>query len=167
VRAEDIELFRELGVIPAMQPTHCTSDMGFVEDRVGEQRARGAYAWRSFRDAGLILPLGSDFPVESANPLWGIYAAITRQDHDGLPEGGWYPGQRLTREEAIRGYTIWAAHAAFQEELVGSLEKGKLADFVVLDTNILDCEPEELLTARALLTVIGGEVRYRHPESME
>ncbi len=161
VRDEDIALFKKLGVIPSMQPVHCTSDMGFVEDRVGKERAKGAYAWRSFRDAGLTLPMGSDFPVESPNPLHGIYAAVTRQDHSGKPDGGWYPKQRLTIEEAIRGFTIWAAHAAFLEDHIGSLEKGKLADFVILDKNILEIPPKEILEAKVLLTVIGGTVRYQ------
>jgi len=160
VRPEDVALFASLGVLPAMQPTHCTSDMPFVEERIGPQRARGAYAWRWFRDAGLVIPCGSDFPVESNDPLKGIYAAVTRQDEEGAPAAGWYPEQRLTREEAIRGFTLWAAYGAFQEERLGSIEVGKLADFTILDTDILTAPPPEILAADVLYTIVGGQIRY-------
>jgi predicted amidohydrolase YtcJ len=135
--------------------------MYFVADRVGEQRAKGAYAWRWFIDAGLIIPCGSDFPVESNNPLLGIYAAVTRQDADGWPEGGWFPEQRMTIQEAVKGFTIWAAYGAFQEDVLGSIEVGKLADFTVLDKDILEVEPKEILTTRVLYTIVGGKIRYR------
>jgi predicted amidohydrolase YtcJ len=160
VRDEDIEMFKELDVIPAMQPTHCTSDMPFVEDRVGSKRAEGAYAWRSFLDAGMVIPCGSDFPVESNDPLLGIYAAVTRQDVDGNPEGGWFPEQRMTREEAIKGFTIWAAYGAYQEDVLGSIEVGKLADFTVLDKDILSIEPKEILTTDVLYTIVGGKIVF-------
>lgn len=161
VRPEDIKKFVSLGVIPSMQPTHCTSDMYFVEDRVGKERAEGAYAWRWFIDAGLVIPCGSDFPVESNNPMMGIYAAVTRQDAEGWPETGWYPEQRMTREEAIKGFTIWAAYAAFQEDVLGSIEVGKYADFTVLDKDILEVQPKEILTAKVVYTIVGGKIRYR------
>ena len=161
VRREDVEKFATLGVIPAMQPTHCTSDMIYVADRVGVERAKGAYAWRWFLDAGLKIPCGSDFPVESNNPLLGIYASVTRQDTAGNPAGGWYPDQRMIIEEAIKGFTIWAAYGAFQEEVLGSIEPGKLADFTVLDKDILEIEPAEMLTAKVLYTIIAGEICYR------
>ena len=158
---QDIEKFASLGIIPAMQPTHCTSDMPFVEDRVGAERAKGAYAWRWFIDAGLVIPCGSDFPVESNNPLLGIYAAVTRQDPAGWPEGGWHPEQRMTIQEAIKGFTIWAAYAAFQEDVLGSIEVGKYADFTVLDKNILEIDPKEILTTKTVYTIVGGQIRYR------
>ena len=161
VRREDVKKFVSLGVIPSMQPTHCTSDMYFVEDRVGKKRAEGAYAWRWFIDAGLVIPCGSDFPVESNNPMLGIYAAITRQDVKGWPETGWYPEQRMSREEAIKGFTIWAAYSAFQEDVLGSIEVGKYADFTVLDKDILQIEPREILTTKAVYTIVGGKIRYR------
>ena len=161
VRKEDVAKFVSLGVIPSMQPTHCTSDMPFVEDRVGTERAKGSYAWRWFIDAQLIIPCGSDFPVESNNPLLGIYAAITRQDKKGQPPDGWFPNQRMTRKEAIKGYTIWAATSAFQEDVLGSIEKGKLADFTVLDKNILKIEPREILTTKVFYTIVGGIIRYK------
>ena len=160
VRDEDIAKFAELGVVPAMQPTHCTSDMRMVPARVGMERAEGAYAWRSFLDAGMLIPCGSDFPVESNDPMLGIYAAVTRQDTSGHPEGGWFPEQRMTIEEAIKGFTIWAAYGAFQEEILGSIEVGKKADFTVLDKDILTIGPQEIPTARAVYTIVGGKVRY-------
>lgn len=158
---QDVEKFASLGIIPAMQPTHCTSDMPFVEDRVGAERAKGAYAWRWFIDAGLVIPCGSDFPVESNNPLLGIYAAVTRQDPAGWPEGGWHPEQRMTIQEAVKGFTIWAAYAAFQEDVLGSIEVGKYADFTVLDKNILEIDPKEILTTKTVYTIVGGQIRYR------
>lgn len=161
VRPEDVEKFAALGIIPSMQPTHATSDMSFVADRVGDERAEGAYAWRWFRDAGLTIPMGSDFPVESVNPLYGIFSAVTRQDHEGNPPGGWFPQQSLTMEEAIRGFTIWAAHAAYQDDLLGSIENGKLADFTIFDRNFLKAEPAEILKARVLYTIVGGSVKYQ------
>jgi hypothetical protein len=161
IEGQDVEKFVSLGIIPAMQPTHCTSDMYFVEDRVGAERAKGAYAWRWFIDAGLVIPCGSDFPVESNNPLLGIYAAVTRQDPKGWPEGGWFPEQRMTIEEAIKGFTIWAAYSSFQENVLGSIEVGKYADLTVLDKDILKIDPKEILTAKTVYTIVGGQIRYR------
>jgi predicted amidohydrolase YtcJ len=161
VRKADVQRFVSLGVIPAMQPTHCTSDMPFVEDRVGAERAKGAYAWRWFLDAGLKIPCGSDFPVESNNPLLGLYAAVTRKDQQGWPDEGWHPEQRMTIEEAVRGFTIWAAFAAFQEDVLGSIEVGKYADFTVFDTDILEAEPEKLLRSKVKYTIVAGKIRYR------
>ena len=161
IEPQDVEKFVSLDIIPSMQPTHCTSDMYFVEDRIGTERVKGAYAWRWFIDAGLVLPCGSDFPVESNNPLLGIYAAITRQDPQGWPEGGWYPEHRMTIEEAIKGFTIWAAYSAFQEDVLGSIEVGKYADFTVLDKDILEIAPKEILTTKTVYTIVGGKIRYR------
>lgn len=162
LRPKDIELFTTLGVIPAMQPTHCTSDMRFIEERTGKERATYSYAWRSFIDAGHVIPCGSDFPVESANPLYGIYAAVTRQDHQGWPEGGWHPEQRMSIEEAIKGFTIWAAHGAWQEEVLGSIEIGKLADLTILDQDLLTIDPPEILNTVILGTFIAGRIVYAH-----
>jgi len=157
---EDIPRFARLGVIASMQPTHCTSDMPWAEKRLGPQRARGAYAWRSVKDTGAHLPLSSDFPGETLNPFYGIYAAVTRQDPKGNPQGGWHPEQRLTLDEALRGYTVEAAYAEFEENAKGSIEKGKLADLTVISKDITKLPPEEILSIRVLKTIVGGKVVY-------
>ena len=157
---DDIPRFAELGLIASMQPTHATSDMPWAEDRVGADRIQGAYAWQRFRDAGVPLALGSDFPVERVSPLLGFYAAVTRQDPNGEPPDGWMPDQRLTREEALRGFTLDAAYAAFMEEEVGSLEPGKWADFVLLSNDIMTVPAEQILATKVIATVLGGEVIY-------
>jgi len=156
----DIPRFKKLGVIPSMQPTHQSSDMYWAEDRLGSERIKGAYAWRKLVDSGVVIAGGSDAPIESLNPLWGIYAAVTRQDHKGFPENGWYPEERMTMEEAVKMFTSWAAYASFEEDLKGTLETGKLADFTVLSKDIFRIEPLDLLTTRVLMTVIGGNIRY-------
>jgi hypothetical protein len=160
---EDIPRFARQGVIASMQPTHATSDMRWAEDRVGPARAAGAYAWRKFLAAGVRIAGGSDFPVEDENPLLGLYAAVTRQDAAGRPPGGWRAEERLTREEALRAFTLDAAFAAFAEDDLGSLEPGKRADFAVFSKDLLACPPRELLAAECVLTVIDGEVVHRKP----
>jgi predicted amidohydrolase YtcJ len=157
---EDIPRFAELGVIPSMQPTHCTSDMAWAEKRVGPERIKGAYAWRSLLATGVHLPLSSDFPGETLNPFYGIYAAITRQDPNGNPPRGWYPDQRLTLPEALRGYTVEAAYAEFEEEVKGSIEKGKLADFTVVSQDITLLAPKEILVLHVLKTFVDGKLVY-------
>ncbi len=157
---DDIPRFAQLGVIPAMQGSHQTSDMYWIADRLGGPRLEGAYAWRSLRETGVIIPNGSDFPVEEVNPLISFHAFVTRQDADGWPEGGWFPKQRLTREEALESITIWPAYAAFMENDVGSISVGKLADFVILDRDIMTVPPDEILGARVLRTVVGGRSVY-------
>ena len=159
----DISRFHALGVIPSMQPTHCTSDMGWAPARLGPERLGGAYAWHSLLATGCIIPGGSDFPVESPNPLLGFYAAITRQDASGSPPGGWHPSERMTRTEALKSFTIWGAYAAFQENEKGTLEPGKWADIVVLTDDIMTIDPPKILTAGVVMTIIGGEVVYRAP----
>ncbi|HET9839394.1 MAG TPA: amidohydrolase, partial [Candidatus Angelobacter sp.] len=160
---EDIPRFARLHVVPSMQPVHCTSDMGWAEKRVGPQRILGAYAWRSLLKTGVHLPLSSDFPGETLNPFYGIYAAITRQDPDGNPPGGWHAEQRLILDEALRGYTREAAYAGFEEQEEGSLAPGKLADLIVIDRDItrLGSKPKELLSTRVLKTFIGGKLVYQ------
>jgi len=160
VSPEDIPRFAKLGVIPSMQPTHQTSDMGWAETRVGPQRIRGAYAWRSLLNTGVIIPSGTDFPVEEVNPLLTFHAAVTRQDPNNLPPGGWYPEQKMTREEALQSMTIWAAYAGFQESVLGSLTPGKFADFVVLDRDIMRIPDTEILGTRVVSTWIGGKRVY-------
>lgn len=160
VASEDFPRFAELGVIASVQPIHATSDMGWAENRVGPERIAGAYAWRTLLDSGARLALGSDFPVEPVNPIIGFHAAITRQNASGKPPGGWYPEERLTREEALRGFTLDAAYAAFMEETVGSLEPGKRADFVLLDRDIMQVAYDEVLVSRVMATYLDGVAVY-------
>jgi predicted amidohydrolase YtcJ len=157
---QDIPRFAKLGVIPSMQATHQTSDMRWAEARVGPERIRGAYAWRSLLNTGVIIPNGTDFPVEEVNPLLTFHAAVTRQDPTGWPVGGWYPEQKMTREEALQSMTIWPAYAGFQESVLGSLTPGKYADFVVLDRDIMRVPDAQILGARVTSTWIGGKRVY-------
>ena len=156
----DIPRVAELGVIPSMQPTHCTTDMRWVADRIGPKRAAGAYAWAQLLRSGVRIAFGSDFPVESHNPFLGIYAAITRQNAEGKPAGGWQPGDRMTRQETLRAFTLDAAYAAFEENEKGSLVPGKLADFIVIDRDVMTCEPRAILETKVLQTVVGGVAVY-------
>ena len=156
----DIPRFHQLGVIPSMQPTHCTSDMYWAGDRLGPERVKGAYAWRSLLDQGSIIPAGSDFPVESPNPLLGFYAAITRQDRKGWPEGGWFPSQRMTRQEALQAFTIWPAFASFEENTKGRIEPGMVADFTILSDDIMQIDAMKIPETRVEMTIIGGDVVY-------
>lgn len=158
VASEDFPLFAENSVIASVQATHCTSDMRWAEARVGSSRLQGAYAWRTFLEHGIPVANGSDFPVEDPDPLWGFYSSVTRQDHDGEPRGGWRPAERLTRDEALRSWTLTGAYAAFEEDRKGSIEPGNLADLVLLSKDILAVPERELLQTRVLLTIIGGEV---------
>lgn len=157
----DIPRFAKLGVIPSMQPRHQTTDMRWVEERVGPQRAKGAYAWASLLREGSRIAAGSDFPVEPASPFLGFYAAVTRQNPEGEPAGGWHPDERMTRTEALRAFTIDAAYAAFREDQVGSIEPGNRADFIVIDRDIMTVPAEEIPQTRVLLTVIDGEEVWR------
>ena len=160
ISPEDIPRFARLGVIPSMQATHQTSDMRWAEARVGPQRIRGAYAWRALLSTGVIIANGTDFPVEEVNPLLTFHAAVTRQDPAGSPAGGWFPDQKMTRQEALQSMTIWAAHAGFQESVMGSITAGKYADFVVLDRDIMQVPENEILRARVLSTWIAGKPVY-------
>jgi predicted amidohydrolase YtcJ len=160
VALEDIERFARLGVIPSMQTVHATSDMNMAEKRIGPERIKGAYAWRKFLNSGSILANGTDAPVELINPFHGLYAAVTRKDRNGLPKGGWYPEECMTREEALKSYTIWGAYAAFEEKVKGSIQMGKLGDFVVIDKDYFTCGENEIKDIRVLQTVLGGKVVY-------
>lgn len=186
IAPDDLPRFKQLSVLPSMQPTHATSDMYWAQARLGPERILGAYAWRSLLQDGNIIASGSDFPVELPHPLHGFYAAVTRRDKEGIPmdaedvvekfqlsaegikdptvfDGGWYAGQRMTRDEALRSFTIWAAYAEFMEHQKGSITAGKLADFIILSKDIMTIEPKEILTTETELTVVGGVVRYKKP----
>ncbi|HEX2164982.1 MAG TPA: amidohydrolase [Thermoanaerobaculia bacterium] len=160
-RLQDVERLARLGVIASMQPTHATSDMPWAGDRVGERRLAGAYAWRKVLDAGGRLALGSDFPVERVDPLLGLYAAVTRQDLDGDPPGGWLPEERLSRYEALRGFTLDAAYSLFLDHLVGTLEVGKRADLVVFARDPMTVPAAEVPELPIDLVVVEGEVVHR------
>jgi predicted amidohydrolase YtcJ len=161
IHFQDLPRFAQLDVIPSMQGSHQTSDMYWAIDRLGWTRVQGAYAWRSLLNTGVVIPNGSDFPVESPNPLISFKAFVTRQDANGWPAGGWFPDERTTRMEALKSMTLWPAYAAFMEGVSGSLTPGKYADFVVLDQDIMTIAAERILDTRVLMTVLGGTVVYR------
>ncbi|HYR28892.1 MAG TPA: amidohydrolase [Thermoanaerobaculia bacterium] len=156
----DVPRLVQHGIIASMQPTHATSDMYWAEARLGPERVRGAYAWRTILNAGGRLALGSDFPVELVNPFLGIHAAVTRQDQKNWPAGGWYPAEALTLKEAIRGFTLDAAYAAFEEKTRGTIEVGKLADLTIVEGDLYAMPASELFKAKVRYTVVGGEVVY-------
>lgn len=162
---EDIQRIADIGIIPAMQSVHATSDKNMAEDRVGSERIKGAYAWRKVLNTGNIIVNGSDANVELVNPYHGLYAAVSRAGRDGEPVGGWYPEECMTREEALRSFTIWAAYGQFEEEIKGSLEVGKLADFVVIDRDYMTCPDRDIKDILPLATVVGGEIVYEKDNS--
>jgi predicted amidohydrolase YtcJ len=166
IALSDIPRFKPLHVIPSMQAQHATSDMNMAETRIGPERIKGAYAWQKLLKTGVVIPDGSDAPVESANPYWGLYAAVTRLDKDGnspMGAGGWYPGECMSREQALRSFTIWGAYASFTEKQKGSIEKGKLADFVIVDRDYMKVPKADLFKMSALMTVVGGQTVYVAP----
>jgi predicted amidohydrolase YtcJ len=160
VAIDDIPRFKSLDVIPSMQPTHATSDMNMAEIRIGRERLKGAYAWRTFLDQGSIVVSGSDYPVELANPFDGIHAAVTRQNKANQPEGGWLPEEAMTIEEAMRSFSIDAAWGAHQEDSLGGLTKGKWADFIVIDQDIYNIPAEDIWKTQVLETWLAGKLVY-------
>jgi hypothetical protein len=157
----DVPRFQELGVIASMQPTHCTTDMRFCAQRVGQERSKSAYIWRTLLDNGAKIAFGSDWPVEPLDPMRGLYSAVTRKNIEGdFPEGGWFPEQRLTMEEAIKLFTSGSSYASFEEDIKGTLEPGKLADMVVLTKDLFTIAPKEILTTEAAYTILGGRIVF-------
>lgn len=164
VAPDDLARFAELQVLPSMQPTHATSDKNMAEDRIGKQRMKGAYAWKTLLDSGIALPLGSDFPVELANPFYGLHAAVTRQDRDNQPVKGWYAHEALTVKQAFRGFTLDAAYAAHMEDVTGTLTPGKWADFILVDQDIFKVKPENIWKTQVLETWVAGEQAFSRSE---
>lgn len=160
VSPQDIPRFKQLHILPAMQAVHATSDMNMAGDRLGVARLRGAYAWRTFIDQGSIIVGGSDFPVELANPFYGLHASVTRQDQQNQPVGGWLPEQRLSLVEALRSFTVDAAYGAFQEQKMGTLAPGSWADFIIVDRDIFTIPATEIWQTRPLETWIHGQQRF-------
>jgi len=160
LQKSEIASFARQGVIASMQPYHAIDDGRWAEKRIGPERAKGAYAFRSLLDAGVTLAFGSDWPVAPMDPLMGIYAAVTRRTLDGKHAGGWIPGEKISVQEAIRAFTLGSALASFDERIKGSLERGKLADMVVLSDDILHLKPELLSTAKVDMTIFNGRVIY-------
>ncbi len=160
VSAADIPRFAKLGIIPSMQPSHAIGDLHFAPSRLGMKRLEGAYAWQSFIKSGSIIAGGSDAPVERGEPMIEFYAAVSRKDQKGFSGEGWHPEQAVSREQALKMFTIWAAYAAFEEKLKGSIEVGKLADLTVLSADIMKIAEPAILKTRCLMTVIGGDVAY-------
>jgi len=156
MRDEQYDTFAKLGVVADIQPIFVGTDKQWVEARVGKDRARSSYGWRTMLERGVTAAGGSDAPVEPPNPFWGIYSAVTRADLAGTPAGGWYPEQRLTVDEALRLFTLGGAYGAFQEHLMGSLVPGKAADFTVVDRDPYEVEPESLKDVKVLNTYVGG-----------
>lgn len=160
VSLSDIPRFAKLGVIASMQPTHCISDKLFYEKRVGYERCRGTYAWRSLLDTGAKLAFGTDYQVEPLNPMEGLYAAVSRKDRNGEEGDGWFPEQKLTMEEAIKYYTLASAYAQFMDDRKGMIKPGYLADIVITDKDLLTIPENEIMTTKVDYTIVGGQVVY-------
>ena len=158
--ASDIPRFAQLGVIASMQPTHCISDKKFCEKRIGTERSKGAYAWKSLADAGARLAFGTDYQVEPLNPMEGLYAAVTRKDRLGEAGEGWFPEQKIKMTDAIKYYTIGSAYAQFMEGRKGMIKPGYLADIVITDKDLLTIPENEIMKTRIDYTITEGKVVY-------
>jgi predicted amidohydrolase YtcJ len=156
----DIPRYAKLGIIPSMQPSHAIGDLFFAPSRLGLKRLAGAYAWESLIKSGAIIAGGTDAPVERGEPMIEFYAAVARKDQKGFQGEGWHPEEAVTREQALKMFTAWAAYAAFEEKIKGSIEPGKLADLTVLSADIMKIPEAEILKTRCVMTVIGGEIVY-------
>ncbi len=161
IHPDDFHKYAAYSIVPSIQATHCTSDMNWADDRLGEERLAGAYAYQTLLQQNGWLPNGTDFPVEHINPLYTFYASVFRTDHNGQPKGGWHIDEGLSREQALRSMTIWGARASFEENEKGSLESGKYADFVVLDTDLMEASPDEVLKAKVESTWVAGEKVFK------
>jgi len=160
VNPADIPRFAKLGIIPSMQPSHAIGDLFFAPSRLGIDRLAGSYAWESFIKSGVVVPGGSDAPVERGEPMIEFYAAVARKDQKGFSGEGWHPEEAVTRQQALKMFTIWPAYAAFEEKLRGTIEVGKLADLTILSADIMTIPAPEILKTRCVMTVINGEIVY-------
>ncbi|WP_297098740.1 amidohydrolase [uncultured Draconibacterium sp.] len=156
INDDDFTKFAEFSVVPSIQPTHCTSDMPWAEDRLGPERIKGAYAYQTLLNQLGWVPAGTDFPVENIYPLYTFYSAVFRTDHEGWPEGGWHKDEGLTREQTLRAMTSWAAKSSFEEDEKGALTPGMWADFIILDTDLMKAQPKEVLNTQILSTWSAG-----------
>jgi predicted amidohydrolase YtcJ len=161
LRPSDIGRFGRLGVIASMQPYHAIDDGRWAETKIGPERARTTYAFKSLLEKGAVLVFGSDWPVAPLDPIQGVYAAVTRRTIDGKNLNGWIPEQKISLEAAIKGYTSAGAFAEFAEKTKGTIEPGKLADIVVLDKNLFEIQPEEIRSAKVEMTILGGRIIYK------
>ena len=160
VNPADIPRFAKLGIIPSMQPSHAIGDLFFAPSRLGMDRLAGSYAWETFIKSGIVVPGGSDAPVERGEPMIEFYAAVARKDQKGFSGEGWHPEEAVSREQALKMFTIWPAYAAFEEKLRGTIEAGKLADLTILSADIMKIPPAEILKTRCVMTVINGEIVF-------
>jgi predicted amidohydrolase YtcJ len=160
LRPSDIPRFARLGIIASMQPTHCISDKKFCVKRIGTERAKGAYAWKSLADTGADIAFGTDYQVEPLNPMEGLYASVTRKERAGEEGEGWYPEQKITMEDAIRYYTLGSAYAQFMENRKGMIKPGYLADIVITDKDLLTIPESEIMKTRIDYTITGGKIVY-------
>ena len=161
VHPDDINKFLPYHIIPSMQPSHCTSDMPWLESRLGNHRIGRISKWRTFIDKGLKVAGGSDCPIETGNPLFEFYAACTRQNHNGYPKGGWQPQEKVNSMEALKMLTTWGAHAEFNEYRRGKISIGFDADFTILSDDITTCSPQTILKTEVIMTIVGGKIVYK------
>jgi len=160
LRQQDIKRFGELKVVASMQPIHLPDDGRWAWKRLDEKRLKGTYAFRTLLATGAVLAFGSDSPVAPMNPIWGIYAAVSRRTADGKNPNGWIPEQKITVDEAVRAFTYGSAYAEFQEDVKGTLEMGKLADMVIISDDIFTIDPVKIADAKVLVTIVDGKVVY-------
>ncbi len=171
IARDDFKRLSELGVIAEVQPFHLSDDMRWMEERIGYERCKGAYAFKSILESGAVLSFGTDWPGTAAaeypiNPMFGIYAAVSRQTLTGQPEYGWFPDEKITIEAAIKAYTLNTAYANFEEDVKGSIVVGKLADLAVLSQNLLEIPSNDILKTEVLYTIVGGKIVYEKDELM-